>query len=443
VFQDLPMIDRAIAEGALTTNPALGRLIAALKQSGGTCHLAGLASPGGVHAHQDHIAALARTLAGAGVPVAIHAFLDGRDVPPRSARAQIGEFLTALGGLERVSVATVSGRYYAMDRDQRWERVERAYNAMVAAQGLEAGDALAAIDQAYGADTGDEFVLPTVIAGYRGMRDGDGLLMANFRTDRAREILTALLDPRFKGFERRNPIRFAAAAGMVEYSAELNAVMTAIFPPKELDQVLGQVVAEAGRTQLRVAETEKYPHVTFFFNGGEERRYPGEDRIMVPSPKVATYDLQPEMSAAEVADKLVAAVESGRYDLVVVNFANPDMVGHTGSLPAAIKAVETVDGCLGRLEAAVRGQGGVMLVTADHGNCEMMRDPVTGGPHTAHTLNRVPVILVNGPADAVRLHDGRLADMAPTLLELMGLPQPAVMTGRSLIERHAAGTAAA
>jgi len=442
VFQDLPMIDNAIKEGEFDRNPALNGLIKALKQSGGSAHLMGLLSPGGVHSHQSHFAALAKALSKAGVPVVIHGFLDGRDVPPQSAREQVADFMKDIEGVPGVRFGTIDGRYYAMDRDKRWERVERAYNAMVAAQGHEAPDPLAAIDASYAAGTHDEFVLPTVIGGYTGMKDGDGILMVNFRADRAREILTALLDPNFKGFDRRNPIKFAAAAGMVEYSAELNEFMSAIFPPKELTNVLGKVVSDAGLTQIRMAETEKYPHVTFFFNGGEEKQYPGEERIMVPSPKVATYDLQPEMSAPELADKLVGAVDSGKFDMVVVNFANPDMVGHSGVLEAAIKAVEAVDTCLGRLVEAVRRQGGVALVTADHGNCEMMRDPNTGGPHTAHTLNLVPLVLVNGPADAVGLSDGKLADIAPTMLDLMHLPQPAEMTGRTLIRRDAARQAA-
>lgn len=441
VRQDLVMIDHAIVEGELERNPALGAMVARLKETGGRCHLMGLLSPGGVHAHQDHIAALAGVLAHEGIAVAVHAFTDGRDVPPQSARDQVAEFMADVHELPGVAVATVCGRYYAMDRDKRWERVGRAYAALVRGEGAPAADPIAAIDASYAAGVTDEFVLPAVVDGYEGMRDGDAILMANFRADRAREILTALLDPGFEGFERGTPVRFAAAVGMVEYSSELNGRMSAIFPPKSLTHVLGALVAEAGLKQLRIAETEKYPHVTFFFNGGEERQYEGEDRILVPSPKVATYDLQPEMSAPEVCDKVVAAVDSGRYDLIVINFANPDMVGHTGVLAAAIKAVETVDRCLGRLEEAVRRQGGAMLVTADHGNCELMKDPATGGPHTAHTLNKVPMVLVGAPAGAA-LRTGRLADVAPTLLELMRLPQPAEMTGRSLID-HGAERAAA
>jgi 2,3-bisphosphoglycerate-independent phosphoglycerate mutase len=289
------------------------------------------------------------------------------------------------------------------------------------------------IADAYAHEISDEFVVPAVVGSYAGMREGDGVLCFNFRADRVREILTAMLDPAFSGFSRPRAVRFAVAVGMTEYSEELNQYLEAIFPPRTLPNVLGQVVANAGRAQLRMAETEKYPHVTYFLNGGEEAQYPGEDRIMVPSPKVATYDLQPEMSAPELTDRAVEAIRSGKYDLVVLNYANPDMVGHTGSLPAAIKAVETVDAGVGRIAEAVGDMGGALLVTADHGNCELMRDPETGGPHTAHTTNPVPVLLTGG--DNAGLREGRLADIAPTLLELMGLPKPAEMSGASLIYR--------
>ncbi|NUB10976.1 2,3-bisphosphoglycerate-independent phosphoglycerate mutase [Azospirillum sp. Vi22] len=442
VRQDLVMIDHAIVEGELERNAALNDLAKTLLASGGRCHILGLLSPGGVHSHQDHIAALAGVLAHEGVPVEIHAFTDGRDVPPQSAKDQMAEFMADVHALPGVNVATVSGRYYAMDRDKRWDRVAKAYAALVSAEGLTAADPIQAIEQSYAAGTHDEFILPTIIDGYTGMKDGDAILMANFRADRAREILAAFVDPAFDGFERASVPKLAAAVGMVEYSSTLAKLMTTIFPPKSLTKVLGEVVSEAGLTQLRIAETEKYPHVTFFFNGGEERVYPGEDRILVPSPKVATYDLQPEMSAAEVTDKVVVAVDSGKYDLVVINYANPDMVGHSGILSAAIKAVEAVDVSLGRLEAAVRAQGGVMLVTADHGNCELMKDPQTNGPHTAHTLDKVPLVLVNGPAGVSAIRSGRLADIAPTLLDLMKLPQPAEMTGKSLIDRASARAAA-
>jgi 2,3-bisphosphoglycerate-independent phosphoglycerate mutase len=319
-----------------------------------------------------------------------------------------------------------------MDRDKRWERVAKAYATVVDAEGPRFPDAPAVIADAYANKLFDEFVLPAVVGDYSGMKDGDGVLCFNFRADRVREILTAILDPQFEGFARKRFVRTAAALGMTQYSAALDLMMQTIFPSQTLTNILGEVVAAAGRTQLRTAETEKYPHVTYFLNGGREEPFPGEDRIMVPSPKVATYDLQPEMSAPELTDKVVAAIDSGKYDLIVMNYANPDMVGHTGSLPAAVKAVETVDAGLGRIADAVERAGGALLVTADHGNCETMRDPDTGGPHTAHTTNPVPVLLL-GARNRALIADGRLADLAPTLLELMGLPQPKEMTGVSLL----------
>jgi len=429
VMQDLPRISDAVASGEIAQAPALRGLIDALKRSGGTCHLLGLISPGGVHSHQDHAAALAGILAQANLPTVVHAFTDGRDTPPRSARDDIARLLKALPS--SVPIATVSGRYYAMDRDKRWERVAKAYRAIVDAEGPRFPDADAVIADAYAHDLSDEFVVPAVVGGYRGIRDGDGVLCFNFRADRVREILGAMLDPAFDGFARGRIVQFAAAVGMTQYSEHLDTFLQTIFPPDNLANVLGAVVGATGRAQLRMAETEKYPHVTYFLNGGEEEPYPGEDRIMVPSPKVATYDLQPEMSAPELTDKAVAAIDSGRYDLIVLNYANPDMVGHTGSLTAAIKAVETVDAGLGRIAAAIERAGGALLFTADHGNCELMRDPNTGGPHTSHTTNPVPVVLTGGGNGPLR--DGRLADIAPTLLELMGLPQPAEMTGVSLL----------
>ncbi len=432
VMQDLPRIAAAIAAGTLKDSPALQDLIGGLKASGGVCHLMGLMSPGGVHSHQKHISELARLVADVGVPVSVHAFLDGRDTPPESAQGYMADFLRGIEGLSGVTLATVCGRYYAMDRDTRWQRVELAYRAIAEGGGVAADNAIAAIAASYAAGDTDEFMRPAVIGGYGGIKDGDGVLMANFRADRAREILTALADPGFDAFARAKKITLAAAAGMVEYSEDLNRFYPALFRSVPLDGILGQLVSDAGLTQLRIAETEKYAHVTFFFNGGRERAFPGEDRILVPSPKVATYDLQPEMSALEVTAKLVAAIEAGAYDLIIVNYANGDMVGHTGILAAAIKAVETVDGCLARLEKAVVAAGGVMVVSADHGNCEMMSDPSSGQPYTAHTLNRVPVILVNSKFQCLR--DGALADIAPTILHLMDLPRPAEMTGRTLIQ---------
>jgi len=439
VMQDLPRIDAAVADGSLANLPALRRFVAALGQTGGTAHVMGLMSPGGVHSHQDHIAALANILCDAGVPVAVHAFLDGRDTPPASARGYLKDFIRAA---PRAGLATVSGRYYAMDRDKRWQRVEKAYAALAEGDGARFAEPLVAIDASYADSVTDEFMLPAVIGEYSGMRDGDGILMVNFRADRAREILAALLDPQFDGFARGRRIAFAAAAGMVEYSTALAGLMESLFPTIDLPNVLGQVVADAGLRQLRIAETEKYAHVTFFLNGGREEEFPGEDRILEPSPKVATYDLQPEMSAPLVTDRLVEEIAGGKYDLVVVNYANTDMVGHTGLMEAAIEAVATVDHCLGRLAAAVRTAGGVLLITADHGNAENMRDASTGQPHTAHTHNLVPVILVGAGTEGMRIADGRLADIAPTILDLMGLPKPVQMTGQSLITRRSEKRAA-
>ncbi len=404
VFQDLPRIDKAIADGELERRPAIGRIVDALKASGGTCHLMGLVSTGGVHSHQRHVAALARTIAGRGIPVAVHVFTDGRDCPPKSAAGQLADFLKDLDGAARI--ASVTGRFFAMDRDKRWERVEAAWRAMALADaGHRAGDAVAAVEAAYARGETDEFVSPTVIGEGAAIRDGDGIVMANFRADRAREILAAMLDADFDGFARPRVPRLAVAAGMVEYSSSLAARMIAIFEPQDLADTLGEVVARAGRRQLRIAETEKYPHVTFFLNGGREEVFDGEDRIMVPSPKVKTYDLQ-----------------------------------------AAVKAVETVDTCVGRVADAIESVGGTMFLTADHGNCETMVDPQTGGPHTAHTTNLVPTVLVGAPGNVIGLRTGKLADVAPTLLTLMGITPPAAMTGTPMLvtadaaaqDRHAA-----
>jgi 2,3-bisphosphoglycerate-independent phosphoglycerate mutase len=442
VLQDLPRIDAAIAEGKLATMPGLCDFIGKLKESRGTAHLMGLMSPGGVHSHQRQIAALARILAEAGVPVAVHAFLDGRDTPPKTTVLYVRQFQEDVAGLRDLRIATLCGRYYAMDRDKRWDRVEKAYRAIVAGVGERTDDPLQAVEAAYARAETDEFVTPTAIAGYVGMRDGDGLLIANFRADRIREFATALLDPEFSGFTREKRVAFCAALGLVEYSTELNRFLATLFPPENLNDSFGEVVSRAGLTQLRVAETEKYAHVTFFFNGGRELVFPGEERILVPSPKVATYDQQPEMSAPEVTDKVVEAIRSGRFDAIVMNYANADMVGHTGRIDAATKAVETIDFCLGRLSEAVEQAGGTLVITADHGNAEMMRDRETGEPHTAHTLNPVPFVVVNPPAEIGHLENGRLSDIAPTLLDILGLTTPAAMTGHSLISstagRHAA-----
>jgi 2,3-bisphosphoglycerate-independent phosphoglycerate mutase len=433
VKQELVRIGDAIADGSIARVPALCAFVEKLRASNGICHLLGLVSPGGVHSHQDHAAALANILHENGIPTVIHAFTDGRDTPPQSAKEDLERLRKALP--DDVRIATVSGRYFAMDRDKRWDRVAKAYAAIADAEGPRFDKPDDAVEAGYASGKFDEFIPPAVIGGYEGMKDGDGILCFNFRADRVREILSALLDPHFDGFPRRRGVRIAAALGMAFYSDELAPFLDVLFPPARLEQILGAVVSEASKKQLRMAETEKYPHVTYFLNGGEETPFAGEERIMVPSPKVATYDLQPEMSAPELTEKAVAAIGSGQYDLIILNYANPDMVGHTGSLSAAIKAVETVDNGLGRLIEAMRAQGGAMLITADHGNCEMMKDPETGGPHTAHTTNPVPVVLVDGRSESI--HDGILADVAPTLLQLMGIAQPEAMTGHSLIKQNA------
>ncbi len=436
VMQNLPRIDAALANGSLAMHPRLEQFIDRLLGSGGACHLMGLLSPGGVHCHHRHMLALAKIIADAGVPVWLHCFMDGRDTPPDSGADIMTEVLAEISQIDDVRIATVCGRYYAMDRDNRWDRVAQAYEVIVAG-GASAGEPMAVVRNAHAQDIGDEFILPAAVDGYEGMRDGDGLLMANFRADRAREILTALVEPDFKSFGRSRVIDFADRLGMVGYSTDLDASMGTLFRMIELEQTLGEVVSEAGCRQLRIAETEKYAHVTFFLNGGREAVFTGEDRILVPSPKVATYDLAPEMSAGEITDKLVRAIKGNHYDLIIVNYANPDMVGHTGNLPAAIRAVEMIDRCLGRLVEVVTAVDGRMVITADHGNIEMLRDPDGNGEFTAHTTGPVPVLVVNAPhrenGEPLQLHDGSLADLAPTVLALMALPQPVQMTGRSLL----------
>jgi len=429
VAMDLGQIDLAIEDGSFFQNGALQNFIAKVKAAGGTAHLMGLVSDGGVHGHLNHIVAAAKAITDAGVPVSLHAVTDGRDVAPKSAFTYIAELEERLPGEARIR--TVSGRYFAMDRDNRWERVSEAYDAMIKGQGRHAKTAHGAVDHAYNQSESDEFIAPTVLNAYDGIHDGDGFFCLNFRADRAREILRAIGEPDFADFDTGPRPQLSALLGMVEYSDGHNAYMTTVFPKREIVNTLGEWVAKQGLRQFRLAETEKYPHVTFFLNGGKETPEVGEDRFMPKSPKVATYDLQPEMSSAEVTAKFVEAIGDG-YDLIVTNYANPDMVGHTGNLQAAIKACEAVDQGLAQVVAALEKAGGAMIVTADHGNCELMVDPETGGPHTAHTLNPVPVALVGGPADAT-LRNGRLSDLAPTLLDLMGLEQPPEMTGKSLL----------
>jgi len=429
VAMDLGQIDLAIEEGEFAQNPPLLEFIDKLKATGGTAHLMGLVSDGGVHGHLRHMVAAAKALDDAGVPVVIHGITDGRDVAPRSALGFFDELEAALP--ETVKIVTVTGRYFAMDRDNRWDRVEKAARAMLQGEGLSEDAAKDAVDAAYARGEDDEFIQPTVIGGYAGPKDGDGFFCLNFRADRAREIMAALGAPDFDAFDAGSRPDWAALMGMAEYSSEHRDYMTTMYHKPDLPNTLGAWVAKHGKRQFRLAETEKYPHVTFFLNGGEENAADGEDRYMPKSPDVATYDMQPEMSAGEVTDRLVKAIEDG-YDLIVVNYANPDMVGHTGDLDAAMAACEAVDAGLGRVLAALEKAGGAMVLTADHGNCETMIDPETGGPHTAHTLNPVPVAVIGAPEGA-KVKSGRLADLAPTLLELMGMDPPKEMTGKSLI----------
>jgi 2,3-bisphosphoglycerate-independent phosphoglycerate mutase len=441
IMQNLPRIDKAFKDGEVAEYPEFIASVKALKKSGGTAHILGLLSPGGVHSHQNHIVALAKNYAAQGIKTAIHGFLDGRDVPPKSAGPYIKFMEKELGKIKGASLVTLIGRYFALDRDNRWNRVTRAYDLMLEAKGTRTSDGVKALAHSYDNDEKDEFTSAYVLGDYQGMKDGDGLIMANFRSDRAREILLSFVDPEFEGFKRSRTVKFASQLGMVPFSTQLNQYFDVLFAAPVIQDTLGAVVSQRGLTQLRIAETEKYAHVTFFFNGGAEEIYEGEDRIMVPSPDVSTYDLQPEMAAPEVTEKLIAAIKSLKYDLIIVNFANPDMVGHTGVLSAAIKAVETIDNSLGQLQDALKKARGVMLVTADHGNIETMVNIETGGPHTAHTTNSVPLILVNSKAALqdlpegyeLSLENGALCDMAPSLLYLMGEEKPSAMTGKNLI----------
>ncbi len=436
VMQDLPKIDLAIKDGSIKENPILVSMINELKHNGKTAHIMGLMSPGGVHSSQHHIEALCKILNDNNINVAIHAFLDGRDTPPSSAEKFLQDFENTIADLKNVKIATISGRFYAMDRDKRWDRVELAYNNMVEADGVRYATADDAIKNSYANNITDEFVVPCVIGDYQGMQNGDAILMANFRADRAREILYALADSEFSGFARKKIIKFSKHVGMTEYAADQQRFMETMYPPEALTHILGEVVAEHGLTQLRIAETEKYAHVTFFFNGGEEKEFKGEERILIASPKVATYDLKPEMSVYEVTEQLVKAIEDKRFDVIICNYANGDMVGHTGVMEAALKAVAAVDECLGKVETAIKNVGGVMIVTADHGNVEKMVDEKTGEPYTAHTVGSVPAILVNDKSGVCAIKDGRLADIAPTVLDLLNIEQPSEMTGKSLLIRN-------
>jgi 2,3-bisphosphoglycerate-independent phosphoglycerate mutase len=433
-MMDISRIDNAVHDGTLAANAVLGDVVAKAKAAGGRLHLFGLVSDGGVHSSLVHLGALVDVAKRAGVPVVVHAFLDGRDVQPGTAPRYVAEVEKRLaGGAGRIG--TVAGRYWAMDRDNRWERVERAFRAIASAEAPRAATAQEGIERSYAAGKTDEFVEPFVVDGYDGVRPGDAGLHFNFRPDRARELTRALALRDFDAFAR--PASSAPLEGryacMTTYDATFGLPIA--FPKETYASIFPEVIARAGLTQFRCAETEKYAHVTYFFNGGREEPFDGEERKMLPSPKdVPTYDKKPEMSAAGVAQAVEEAIRSGRFDFVLVNFANPDMVGHTGVLDAAIHAVEAVDAGVGKIVAAARAQGGAVIVTADHGNCELMKDPATGQPHTAHTLNPVPLLYVNdADAKATIRPGGRICDVAPTMLELMGLPQPAEMTGRSLL----------
>ena len=431
VYQDLTRVDAAIEDGSFFANAELLAACAAAKADGGTLHVMGLLSPGGVHSHENHIFAMLELAHRAGVPrVAVHAFLDGRDTPPQSAEPSLRALQALCDRLGNARIATVGGRYYAMDRDKRWDRVRRAWDAIVEAESeFREPDALSALQAAYARGENDEFVAPTVLDGAHPMRDGDAVVFMNFRADRARQLTAAFVDPAFDGFAARRPAlsRFVCLS---EYDAKLPAALA--FAPDDLRHTFGEVLADNGLTQLRIAETEKYAHVTFFFSGGREALFAGESRTLIPSPQVATYDLQPEMSCPELTEKLVAAIEAQAFDAIVCNIANPDMVGHSGILEAAIKAAEAVDIAIGKVSDAVQRVHGALLVTADHGNLEMMRDPDTGQPHTAHTVGPVPLVYVGERTASLR-SGGALRDIAPTLLDLLGLPKPADMSGQSLL----------
>ena len=431
VYQNLTRISKAIEDGSFAENPALVKAIGAGSGAGRTLHIMGLLSPGGVHSHEDHFLAMVQTAAARGANrIRVHAFLDGRDTPPRSAGPSIRKMQACLDTLDDACFGSLCGRYFAMDRDKRWDRVEKAWNVLVKGEGMfHADDAETALRLAYARDENDEFVSPTAIGSYTGIKDGDAVIFINFRADRAREISQAFVQPDFSGFERKAP-QLSAYVCMTEYLENLPADIA--YPPEHLTNLLGQVLAEHGMTQLRIAETEKYAHVTFFFNGGEEQPFAGEHRLLVPSPKVATYDLQPEMSVVKLSEELDKAIRSGEFDVIICNVANPDMVGHTGSMKAAVKAVEAVDRCLGVVLQATKSVQGEMLITADHGNIEQMKDPLTGQSHTAHTTNPVPLVFYGRKARTIA--GGALRDIAPTMLYLLGLPQPAEMTGHSLLE---------
>jgi len=430
-MMDISRIDNAVHDGTLGKNAVIGRLVQHAKERGGRLHLMGLLSDGGVHSSIEHLLALVEMAHREQVPVVVHAFLDGRDVQPGTAPRYVARLEAALAG--KGVIGSVHGRYWAMDRDNRWERVERAFNAIVRAEAPRFATALAGIEKSFADGKSDEFLEPFVVGDYAGVATGkDSALHFNFRPDRARELTRALAIAAFEGFDRKGPPPFEAYACMTTYDRSLP--LPVAFPKETFTEIFPEVIAKHGLTQFRCAETEKYAHVTYFFNGGREESFAGEERQMIPSPKdVSTYDQKPEMSAAAVGDAVTKAIESGRFDFVLVNFANPDMVGHTGMLNPAITAVEAVDHALGQIVDAARKRGGAVFITADHGNCELMKDPVTGMPHTAHTTNPVPLLYINDADNKRPLRTGgRICDVAPTMLDLLGIPKPGVMDGVSL-----------
>lgn len=437
VYQEFTRISEDIKKGGFFENQVLLNAMDNAEKNDSALHLLGLLSDGGVHSHIDHLLAILKMAKQKGLQkVYVHAFLDGRDVPPANAGTYIKRLEKVMNELGIGEIATIAGRYYAMDRDKRWDRTEKAYNSMAFGEGMKAGNALAALEKSYAREETDEFVVPTVITDKKGtprgtVKEGDSIIFFNFRPDRARQLTYAFCNEDFQGFKRKNGFFKVYFVCMTQYDVNVKNAHIA-YKPQSLENIFAEVISREGKKQLRIAETEKYAHVTFFFNGGVEKSYPGEDRILIPSPKVATYDMKPEMSAYEVTDRVIEKIKEGIYDVIILNYANSDMVGHTGVFEAAVEAVEAVDKCMGRVVEAIREKGGTVLVTADHGNAEQMIDYASGEPHTAHTSNPVPFILIGDKH--YRLHPGKLADVAPTMLELLNIEKPEEMTGESLID---------
>ncbi|MEM7617291.1 MAG: 2,3-bisphosphoglycerate-independent phosphoglycerate mutase [Pseudomonadota bacterium] len=437
VMQDLPRINAAIAGDMLKDNPKLNKLIKNLQDNNKNCHLMGLLSPGGVHSHQDHLLYMAKLVASQNISVKLHLFTDGRDVEPKSALKyvkSVEKFISENKLEHLIQIASIAGRYYAMDRDNRWERIEQAYDVITAPSNSQYNDAIALVEHSYQHDIYDEFIVPASVSNYQGAEDGDGLIMINFRADRVRQILNSLILDDFTGFTRKNYVKWSTKIGMVDYSEQLSENLLTIFQSEDLDDVMAEVIAKNNMAQLHISETEKYAHVTFFFNGGKEQNFVNEDRILIKSPDVATYDLQPEMSSEELTEALCEAIESDKYHFIVVNYPNADMVGHTGNHAASIKAIEAIDKSLGRIMESVEKMSANLFITADHGNAELMFDDNNNIAHTSHTTNKVPFIACchdNGNVSDVK--DGKLSDIAPTLLDFMNINIPAAMTGNSLI----------